>query len=209
MKIGKITVELRVSGNGQIGIFPEQLTNWQWLIKKLEKIDRPVKILNTFAYTGVATLLMSAANEKVEVWHVDGAKSAVSWAKQNAKLSGLKERPIHWIVEDVMKFLEREVKRGHKYDGLVLDPPAFGRGEGSVWKLERDLPKLMDLAEKILSDSPCFVILSCHAQNINSKDLLFLLQDLKQFGGQKGEVLDLVILSEKGHDLPAGSCARI
>ena len=209
LKIGKVMVELKMSGNGQVGIFPEQLENWQWLIKKLEKIERPVKILNTFAYTGVATLLMSAANENVEVWHVDGARSVVSWAKQNAKLSGLEERPIHWIVEDVMKFLEREVKRGHKYDGLILDPPAFGRGEGSIWKLERDLPKLMDLAEKILSDKLCFVILSCHAQNINSRDLLFLLQDLKQFKGQKGEAFDLIIPSAKGHDLPAGFCARI
>jgi 23S rRNA (cytosine1962-C5)-methyltransferase len=152
---------------------------------------------------------MSAANKNAEVWHVDGAKSAVSWAKQNAKLSGLDGRPIHWVVEDVIRFLEREVKRGHSYDGLVLDPPAFGRGGGSVWKLERDLPKLMELAEKILSDQPCFVVLSCHAQNINSRDLLCLLQDLKQFKGQKGEASDLIIPSAKGHNLPAGCCARI
>ena len=209
IKIDKITIELRPSSNSQVGIFPEQLPNWRWMTEKIKEAKRPLKILNLFAYTGVATLMASAAAKEVEVCHVDGAKSAVNWARRNAELSDLSENHIRWIVDDVMKFVEREIKRGKKYDGIILDPPAFGRGPGGSWKLERDLPKLMDLIAQILVDDPCFVILSCHALEVSTEDLQFELNRLPNFKEKNAEAINLTIPASKGNELPASICGRI
>lgn len=204
-----LTFELRASLNNQVGIFPEQLTNWQWMNACLKQSKNPVRVLNAFAYTGVATLVASAAKEDVTVCHVDGARSAVSWARQNAALSGLEKRPIRWIVDDVLTFLKREVKRNQKYDAFILDPPAFGRGPNASWQLERDLPRLLELVNQLLSDKPCFVILSCHATEWTSQKLARVLEELSSFHDCKAEAVDLVIPSKLGHDLPAGVCGRI
>ncbi|MBT3816818.1 MAG: SAM-dependent methyltransferase [Candidatus Magasanikbacteria bacterium] len=204
-----VNIELRPSINNQVGIFPEQLSNWLWLEKEIKKANRPVKILNTFAYTGVATIMASQAGEDTEVCHVDGAKASVNWARKNAEISGLSNKKIRWIVDDVMKFMEREIKRGNTYDGIILDPPAFGKGGGTSWKFKQDLPKLLTLVNELLSDSPLFVILSGHAQGVSSKDLLTLLEDLPKLKGGKGEAIDLIIPSLKGNDLPSSVCGRV
>lgn len=209
IQIDKLILELRPSENNQLGIFPEQLDNWRWMTKQIKEAKRPLKILNTFAYTGIATLMASTAAENVEVCHVDGSKSAVSWARKNAELSGLEKQPIRWIVDDVIKFMEREIKRGKKYDGIILDPPAFGRGAKGAWKIERDLPHLLELVEKLLSDTPCFVILSCHAIEFSAKDLANMIEVFPQFKEKKAEAIDLAIPSEKGNELPSSVCGRI
>jgi 23S rRNA (cytosine1962-C5)-methyltransferase len=209
IQIENITLELRPSENNQLGIFPEQLDNWRWMTERIKEANRPLQILNTFAYTGIATLMASAAGENVEVCHVDGAKSAVSWARKNAELSGLEKNKIRWIVDDVVKFMEREVKRGKKYDGIILDPPAFGRGAKGTWKIERDLPHLLELANTLLSETPCFVILSCHAVELTAENLAQMLEEFSVFKGKKAEAVDLIIPSEKGNELPSSVCGRI
>ncbi len=209
IKIDNITLQLRASSNNQLGIFPEQLDNWRWMTKKIQEAKHPLKILNTFAYTGVATLMASATAEDVEVCHLDGAKSAVSWARKNAELSGLEKNPIRWIVDDVLKFMEREVKRGKKYDGIILDPPAFGRGAKRDWKIQRDLPFLLELVGKLLTDKPCFVIFSCHAIEFTAEALAKMLEEIPVFRGEKAKAIDLTISASKGNDLPSSICARI
>ena len=203
-----LTIELRPSRNSQVGVFPEQWDNWRWMKEQIRKANRPLKILNTFAYTGVATLMASSVNESVEVCHVDGAKSSVAWAKKNAELSGLSDRPIRWIADDVLTFLKREVKRGRKYDGIILDPPAFGRGKGGTWKIERDIAMLLDLVNDLLSDNPCFVILSCHVPVWTAQSMANQLKGLSKLKKARFESMDLVIPSEKGNELPAGLCGR-
>jgi len=209
IKVDGIALELRPSGNSQVGFFPEQLPNWRWLSERLQQAKRPVRLLNAFAYTGAATLAASASANNVEVCHLDGARAAVSWARKNAILSGLDSRPIRWIVDDVMKFLMRELERGRSYDAFIIDPPAFGRGPGATWRLERDLPLMLELAGQLLSDTPCFVILSCHAPQLTSGNLADMLEKFDAFRGCKAEALDLVIPSRKGNALPSSICGRI
>ena len=209
IQLDNIRLELRPAANGQIGIFPEQLPNWHWLSEHLQQEQRHVRVLNAFAYTGAATLMASAATTDVEVCHVDGTKSSVSSARHNAEISNLQQRPIRWIVDDVMTFLKREVKRGNQYDAFILDPPAFGRGSRGSWQLKRDLPGLLGYVKQLLSNSPSFIILSCHAPELDSTELVAMLDEFVGVGGCKAEAIDLVIPSEKGHDLPSSICARI
>lgn len=209
VQIDDIIIELHASSNNQVGIFPEQLINWRWLTKRLKQSKRPLKVLNAFAYTGMATLMASVATKNIEVCHLDASKSAVAWAKRNAKLSGLQNRPIRWIVDDVMTFLKREVKRGRRYDAFILDPPAFGRYQGASWQLKRNLPRLMEYVNQLLSDSPCFVVLSCHAPELTSNMLANILEKLDVFKGHTAEPIDLTIESNNGNDLPSSICARI
>jgi 23S rRNA (cytosine1962-C5)-methyltransferase len=221
IQVGKnVRAELRFSKNGQVGIFPEQLDNWNWIQEKVllnsplrkgtgEISENPAKkILNTFAYTGMATLF--ASTENTEVVHVDGAKSAINWAKRNAEISGKSENKIRWIHDDVLSFIAREVRRGNKYDGIILDPPAFGRGKKGDWKISRDLPKLMEMVAQILTEKPLFVILTCHApEHFSSKDFAEILENLPQFSGQKAELLTLEIPAKNGNSLPSSFGARI
>ena len=202
-----LTFELRLSPNRQIGIFPEQLANWQWLKKVISKANRPLNILNGFAYTGASTLFASA--EETTLTHVDASSSSVNWAKQNCRLSNLENTNIRWIVDDIISFLTREVKRGSVYDGIILDPPAFGRGKkSSIWKIGRDLQKLMKLVDKLLSNDPEFVILSCHDKDYGNRELRNELTKLQSLKISRIETLDLTIKSKIGNDLPAGKCAR-
>ena len=206
-KCNNLTLEVRLSSNRQIGIFPEQLANWQWLKDIISKANRPLNILNGFAYTGASTLFASAKGTALT--HVDASSSSVNWAKRNCILSHLENHRIRWIVDDIIAFLTREVKRGSVYDGIILDPPAFGHGKkGSTWKLNRDLPKLMHLVDKLLSNDPEFVILSCHDKNFGHRELRNELAKLKNLKSGKIETLDLTIESETGNNLPAGKCAR-
>lgn len=219
--LDEIKAELKFSANGQVGIFPEQYENWKWIQKNILKIypltkgaggisKNPVKklkILNTFAYTGMATL--AASTENTEVVHVDGAKSAINWAKRNAEISGKSENNIRWICDDVMKFLAREIRRGNKYDGIILDPPAFGRGKKGDWKISRDLPKLMELVTDLLSERPLFVILTCHAPEYSAEDFAKILENIPQFKGKNAEKLYLEIPAKNGNSLPSSFGARI
>ena len=201
------TFELRLSPNGQIGIFPEQLTNWLWLTDIVNKTSRPLNILNGFAYTGASTLITSTA--ETNITHIDASSSSVNWAKHNCQLSGLKNNNIRWIIDDIISFLSREVRRGSVYDGIILDPPAFGHGKkGTTWKIGRDLPKLMKLVDKLLSNDPEFIILSCHDKDFGHRELRNELTKLHDLKNGKIETFDLTIKSESGNNLPAGKCVR-
>ena len=202
-----VTLELKLSTNGQIGIFPEQLANWQWLQTVISQANRPLNIFNGFAYTGASTLFASTKGNVIT--HIDASNSSVNWAKHNCKLSGLENNQVRWIVDDMITYLTREVKRGSVYDGIILDPPAFGRGKkGITWKIKRDLTKLMQLVDNLISNNPEFMILSCHDKDFGHRELRNELAKLQSLKNGKIETIDLMINSENGNNLPAGKCAR-
>ena len=153
----------RLSGTdfGHLGIFPEQRAQWTWIRETVAAAGRPVRVLNLFAYSGGSTL--AAARGGAEVCHLDASKGMVQWARANAALNGLESHPIRWIVDDAHKFLNREIRRGRRYDGIILDPPTYGRGgNGETYKIERDLTETLRLCRALLSDSPLFLLLSAH-----------------------------------------------
>lgn len=165
ISFGDFTFSIRPTSFKHTGLFPEQLPNWQWMEEVITnyklriKNEKPVSVLNLFAYTGGATLACARAG--AEVCHVDGSKTAVAWARENAELSGLKDAPIRWIVDDVVGFLKREIKRGRTYDAIIMDPPSFGHGpKDELWKIEAHFLELMDLCKQILSDEPLFVLIN-------------------------------------------------
>ena len=175
-------VRFRLSGTdfGHLGIFPEQREGWHWLRQQLReaaaKHTGKPKVLNLFAYSGGSTL--AAAHEGAEVCHLDASAGMVQWARENAALNNLQAAPIRWIVDDAHKFLAREVKRGRRYDAIILDPPSFGRGAaGEIYKIERDLPQTLELCRALLSDKPLFVLLSAHTPGLTPTVLQHLLQD--------------------------------
>lgn len=165
------------------GIFPEQHLQWDFIIEKIQKAQRPTSVLNLFAYTGIASLAAAAAGARVT--HVDASKPTIAWAKENQEASNLTDRSIRWILDDAVKFTQREIKRGVKYDGIILDPPVFGHGpDGRVWKFNVDFPKLMELVKQVLSDSPLFVIVNAYAISSSSLMLQNVLEDyLGDLGG--------------------------
>jgi len=166
------------------GVFPEQQSNWNWIKEKIKTSPSgQIKILNLFGYTGGATL--AALSAGAEVTHVDSSKSAVSWAKENAQLSNLDKKTVRWIIDDVRKFVMREIKRGGKYDGIIMDPPSFGRGAKSeIWKIENDLLKLLDECSKILSDRPLFFLINGYASGYSSIAYYNLIKPiLEKYGG--------------------------
>ena len=147
--------------SGHVGVFPDQASHWDWIDEGIKRATKPVKALCLFGHTGLATLGAAAAG--AEVTHVDASRKAVAWARENQGLSGLGERPIRWIVEDAMTFVNREARRGSRYDALMLDPPRFGRGpDGEIWKLDESLPELLRACGKLLSDAPAFVLLNVY-----------------------------------------------
>ena len=180
----EITFHLKPFAFKHTGVFPEQAVNWEWsysLIKKRvaalrEKgIQRPVKVLNLFAYTGGAT--MAAAKAGAEVVHVDASKGMVSWAKENAASSGLKEAPIRWIVDDCGKFVEREIRRGNKYDAIIMDPPSYGRGpKGEIWKIEESIYPFVKLCTELLCDKPLFMLINSYTTGLQAGVLTYMLK---------------------------------
>lgn len=145
-----------------VGVFPEQVTHWRWLEGLIGGAGRPTKVLNLFAYTGIASLV--AARAGAEVTHIDGSRKAIGWARENQQVSGLNDLPIRWICEDAQKFVERERRRGNRYDGIILDPPKFGRGpKGEVWEIFDDLPNMLRACRGLLSDNPLFLILTAYS----------------------------------------------
>jgi len=185
---GDVRFKGRFTAFRHLAFFPEQAANWTWLDAAVRKAVRDngeaaPRVLNLFGYTGVASLVMSAAGAAVT--HVDASKKAVGWARENADVSGLAERPIRWITEDARKYVQREVRRGSTYEGIILDPPKYGRGPGGeVWRLFEDLPELTDLCAQLLSENASFLILNAYAERISGPALAGLLADkLKGRGG--------------------------
>lgn len=162
IKYKELKFAVKPTGFKHTGLFPEQAVNWDWIIEKIQNANRPIKVLNLFAYTGGATCAASYAGA-VEVVHVDASKGIVAWAKENAQLSNLSKNKIRYIVDDVFKFVEREYRRGNFYDAIIMDPPSYGRGpKGEIWKLENELPKLFQMIEKILSKEPLFLLVNAY-----------------------------------------------
>lgn len=189
---------------GHVGLFPEHRIIWDWAEKLIQGRSKKPRVLNLFAYSGGATLACARAG--AEVCHLDASKGMVDWARENAKLSGLEEAPIRWIVDDVFKFLHREIKRGRFYDGIILDPPSFGRGNrGEVFKIERDLPELLTLCKSLLSDTPLFFALTSHTPGITPLAMEHLMSAI--FPG-KIESGEMQIPSSCGRALPSGNFAR-
>ncbi len=205
---GDLTFSIRPSSFKHTGLFPEQLPNWQWMEEKINNSERKVNVLNLFAYTGGATLACARAG--AEVCHVDGSKSAVAWARDNAKLSNLSDAPIRWIVDDVLMFLKREIKRGRKYDAILMDPPSFGHGpKDELWKIEDSFLELMDLCKQILSDDPLFVLINGYTAGYSPIAYENNLKDVMKDHAGKIEIGELVI-EQSGADklLPCGIFAR-
>jgi 23S rRNA (cytosine1962-C5)-methyltransferase len=167
-----------------LAFFPEQAANWAWLKGRLEAVGQGAKVLNLFGYTGVASLVCAAAGAAVT--HVDASKRAIGWARDNAALAGLEDRPVRWICEDARRYVQREVRRGSRYDGIILDPPKYGRGPNNeVWRLFEDLPELSRLCAELLSDKASFILLNAYAARISGVALAHLLaQDLTDRGGR-------------------------
>ncbi|MBP6884935.1 MAG: class I SAM-dependent methyltransferase [Candidatus Pacebacteria bacterium] len=211
IEYGGLTFELRPTSFKHVGLFPEQLSHWKWLEEKLQtsntKNQKP-RVLNLFAYTGGATL--SAVKAGAEVTHVDSSKVAILWARKNAELSLLKDAPVRWIEDDVLKFLKREVKRGSRYDVVIMDPPAFGHGTGgALWKIERDFYELFELVQKVLGDKPIAVIVNGYTAGYSPLTLLNNVKKIEEKYGGKTECGELAISdSSKKNLLPAGVFAR-
>jgi 23S rRNA (cytosine1962-C5)-methyltransferase len=180
----------QAASSRHMGVFPEQAAHWDWMGGLIRRAGRPVQVLNLFGYTGLATL--AAAQAGARVTHVDASKKAVSTARENQALSGLDDRPVRWLVDDVYKFVRREVRRGTKYDGIVLDPPKFGRGpEGQVWEFFESLPALLQECRQILSDRPLFVVLTAYAIRASALSAYYAVREMTAGFGHKaptGEV---------------------
>ena len=179
-----------------LAFFPEQAANWAWLEAAVRTAQQP-RVLNLFGYTGVASLVMAAAGAAVT--HVDASKKAVAWARENAELSGLSDRPIRWITEDARKYVQREARRGSRYDGIILDPPKYGRGPGGeVWRLFEDLPELTRLCGELLSEDARFVVLNAYAERVSGAALAGLLAEALDGRGGRIEWGELALAEDAG-----------
>lgn len=182
---GAVRFHGRFTAFRHLAFFPEQAANWAWLDAAVREAGGQPRVLNLFGYTGVASLVMAAAGAAVT--HVDASKKAVAWARENAELSGLAERPIRWIVEDARRYVQREVRRGSKYEGIILDPPKYGRGPGGeVWRLFEDLPELAKLCGELLSENAKFLVLNAYAERISGAALAGLLAET--LSGRRGAI---------------------
>lgn len=191
------------------GLFPEQAVNWDWCSDLIKKANRPIKVLNLFAYTGGATL--SAAAAGASVTHVDASKGMVAWAKENAATSGLSDKPIRWLVDDCVKFVERELRRGNKYDAIIMDPPSYGRGpKGETWKIEESIYPFIQLCSKLLSDNPLFYLVNSYTTGLQPAVLTYMLNLalVEKFGGfVEAEEIGLPV-TNSGLVLPCGASGR-
>lgn len=209
---GRITLELKPTDVGHVGLFPEQMANWDWIAQQIERHNpsqkTPIKVLNLFAHTGGSTLAAAAAG--AEVVHVDSAKTTVAWARRNAARSGLQDVPIRWIVEDATKFVKREVKRQNFYQAIILDPPSYGHGPHSeVWKLTQDLSTLLKLCNDLTPKQRCFFMLTCHSTGLGAAEVEALLSDTLFGSCQSGARAKRVYLeTNDGRRLPSGVIGR-
>ena len=193
---GKVKFQGRFTAFRHLAFFPEQAANWAWLDAQVRNAGQP-RVLNLFGYTGVASLVMAAAGAAVT--HVDASKKAVGWARENAELSGLSDRPIRWITEDARKYVQREARRGSRYEGIILDPPKYGRGPGGeVWRLFEDLPELAGLCAELLSENARFLVLNAYAERISGAALAGLLAEKLAARGGRIEWGELALLEDAG-----------
>lgn len=205
--LGGLTVEVKPTPFGHVGLFPEQAPNWLWIDEQMRKANRPIRILNMFAYTGGSTL--AAARAGAEMVHVDSARGTVEWARRNALLSGLAAAPVRWITEDAMKFTSRELKRGNDYDAVILDPPSYGHGPaGEPWKIDEHLPQLLRLCAELTAKGRLFVLLTCHSPGYGPKELGSLTRDAFGGSGAAIEARELALESAAGTQLRCGAMAR-
>lgn len=190
------------------GLFPEQATNWDWFSQKIKNAGRPIKVLNLFAYTGGATLAAAAAGASVT--HVDASKGMVTWAKENAAASGLSDAPIRWIVDDCVKFVEREIRRGNHYDAIIMDPPSYGRGpKGEIWKIEESVYPLIKLCAELLSEQPLFFLVNSYTTGLQPAVLTYMIATaLERYHGTvSAEEVGLPV-SSNDLVLPCGASGR-
>ncbi len=204
----KLTFNLKPFSFKHTGLFPEQAANWDWFSEKIRTAGRKVKVLNLFAYTGGATLAAAAAGASVT--HVDASKGMVTWAKENAKASGLEEAPIRWLVDDCQKFVEREIRRGNHYDAIIMDPPSYGRGpKGEIWKIEDAIHPLVKLCVKLLSTDPLFFLINSYTTGLQPAVLAYLLgTELRDFHGSVDAKEVGLPVKESGLVLPSGASGR-
>lgn len=191
------------------GLFPEQAVNWDWFSEIIRNAGRPVKVLNLFAYTGGATLAAAAAGANVT--HVDASKGMVSWGKENAASSGLADAPIRWLVDDCVKFVEREIRRGNQYDAIIMDPPSYGRGpKGEIWKIEDSIYPFIQLCTQILADDAIFFLINSYTTGLQPAVLTYMMETAIQsrFGGRVESSEIGLPVSSNGLVLPCGASGR-
>lgn len=209
VKYGDLTFNVKPMNFKHTGLFPEQAANWDWMRRVIRDAKRPVSVLNLFAYTGGATV--AALAEGASVCHVDAAKGMVAWAKENAASSSVADGKVRWIVDDCIKFVEREIRRGRRYDAVIMDPPSYGRGPGGeIWKLEKGLWDLVNLCSGVLSDDPAFVLINSYTTGLAPSVLTYISESVfsRKFGG-KTESAELGLrVTGSGLVLPCGACAR-
>ena len=205
----ELTFHLKPFSFKHTGLFPEQAVNWDWFSSMIRERNRPVKVLNLFAYTGGATL--AAAKAGAAVTHVDASKGMVNWAKENAAASGLSDAPIRWLVDDCVKFVEREIRRGNTYDAIIMDPPSYGRGpKGEIWRIEESIFPFLRLTAQLLSKDACFMLINSYTTGLQPAVLSYLLNTVvtPQFGGhvEAGEIG--LPVSSNALTLPCGASGR-
>ncbi len=203
-----LTFQLKPFSFKHTGLFPEQAVNWDWFSDIIRRAGRPVRVLNLFAYTGGATL--SAAAAGAAVTHVDASKGMVNWAKENALSSGLKDAPIRWLVDDCMKFVEREIRRGNHYDGIIMDPPSYGRGpKGEIWKIEDSINPFICETARLLSDRPLFFLVNSYTTGLAPAVLTYMISlALKKYRGSvEAQEIGLPV-TDSGLILPCGASGR-
>lgn len=205
----ELTFHLKPFSFKHTGLFPEQAVNWDWFSALIQGADRPIKVLNLFAYTGGATC--AAAKAGAAVTHVDASKGMVTWARENARSSGLEQAPIRWIVDDCVKFVEREIRRGNRYDGIIMDPPSYGRGpKGEIWKIEEQIHSFIRLCANLLSDDPLFVLVNSYTTGLAPAVLTYMLASEipSKFNGKvESQEIGLPV-RESGLVLPCGAAGR-
>lgn len=206
---GQLRFNVRPMNFKHTGLFPEQAANWDYIMEKIRSAGRPVSVLNLFAYTGAATV--AAAKAGASVCHVDAAKGMVAWAKENAAASGVREAPIRWIVDDCVKFVEREIRRGNHYDGIIMDPPSYGRGpKGEVWKIEDSIHPFVRLCAQLLSDQPLFLLINSYTTGLAPSVLTYMLS-VELMPKHRGHVCSGELglpVEESGLILPCGASGR-
>ena len=207
VKYKELIFNIKPMGFKHTGLFPEQAVNWDWMINKIQHANRDIKVLNLFAYTGGATVACSYAG--ASVCHVDSSKGMVTWAKENITSSGLQNNPVRYIIDDVVKFVSREIRSGNKYDAIIMDPPSYGRGtNGEVWKFEENISDLVELCTKVLSDRPLFFLINSYTTGISSTVLENILRlNIKAKGKLSSGELGLP-MKDSNLVLPCGIFSR-
>ncbi len=209
IRYGELTFRLKPFSFKHTGLFPEQAVNWEWFSALIRHAGRPVKVLNLFAYTGGATL--AAAKAGAQVTHVDASKGMVTWAKENAVSSGLGDAPIRWLVDDCVKFVEREIRRGNTYDAIIMDPPSYGRGpKGEIWKMEENIFPFLELTAQILSENALFCLINSYTTGLQPAVLTYMLHTaiVRRFGGHvTADEIGLPV-RDSGLVLPCGASGR-